>query len=242
MEEPRLHGPVVFERDEHLSVQREHPHHLYHNCLRPSRALAGIDRFVGEQAQLKAKLELLEAGHHISASSAETKRGPPGVNPGSTRGQPGVHPWSTRGPSGIKPGPTRGQPGINPESTRGQPGVNPGSTQGQPGINPGSICGQPGVNLGSAQGQPRVELQRPTISATPPWAPVTARPATAMPCLACASARFMARMALKLGLTLVHFRAQFEDLLDTSITLELNLSTFGTHPRVTLCYMGHQVS
>ena len=32
------------------------------------------------------------------------------------------------------------------------------------------------------------------------------------------------------GLTLAHFRAQLEDLQDISLTLELNLSTFGTHP------------
>ena len=29
---------------------------------------------------------------------------------------------------------------------------------------------------------------------------------------------------------------------DTSLTLEFNLSTLGTHPRVRLCYMGHNVS
>jgi hypothetical protein len=39
------------------------------------------------------------------------------------------------------------------------------------------------------------------------------------------------------GLTLAHFRAQPEHLRDTSLTLELNLSTFGTHPRVNLDYM-----
>ena len=44
------------------------------------------------------------------------------------------------------------------------------------------------------------------------------------------------------GLTLAHFRAQLEDLRDTSLTLELNLSTFGTHPRINLCYMGDRVS
>jgi len=43
------------------------------------------------------------------------------------------------------------------------------------------------------------------------------------------------------GLTLAHFRAQLEDLRDTSLTLELNLSTFGTHPRVTLAYMEDKV-
>jgi hypothetical protein len=36
------------------------------------------------------------------------------------------------------------------------------------------------------------------------------------------------------GLTLTHFKAQLEHLLDTSLTLQLNLSTFGTHPRVNL--------
>ena len=44
------------------------------------------------------------------------------------------------------------------------------------------------------------------------------------------------------GLTLAHFRAQLEVLRDTSLTLELNLSTFGTHPRVNLGYMGDKVS
>jgi hypothetical protein len=34
------------------------------------------------------------------------------------------------------------------------------------------------------------------------------------------------------GLTLAHCRAQLEDLQDTSLTLKLNLSTFGTHPQV----------
>jgi len=44
------------------------------------------------------------------------------------------------------------------------------------------------------------------------------------------------------GLTLAHFRAQLEDLRDTSLTLELNLSTCGTHPRVNLGCMGDKVS
>ena len=44
------------------------------------------------------------------------------------------------------------------------------------------------------------------------------------------------------GLTLAHFRAQLEDLRNTSLTLELNMSTFGTHPRVHLAYMGDKVS
>jgi len=43
------------------------------------------------------------------------------------------------------------------------------------------------------------------------------------------------------GLTIAHFRAQLEDLRDTSITLELNLSTSGTHPRVILGYVGDNV-
>jgi hypothetical protein len=44
------------------------------------------------------------------------------------------------------------------------------------------------------------------------------------------------------GLTLALFRAQLEDLLDTSLTLQLNLSTFGTYPRVHLGCMGDKVS
>ena len=44
------------------------------------------------------------------------------------------------------------------------------------------------------------------------------------------------------GLTLAHFRAQLEDVRDTSLTLELNLSTFGTHPRVHSNHVGNKVS
>ena len=44
------------------------------------------------------------------------------------------------------------------------------------------------------------------------------------------------------GLTLVHFSAQLEDLRDTSLTLELNLSTFGAYPRINLGYVGDKVS
>jgi hypothetical protein len=35
------------------------------------------------------------------------------------------------------------------------------------------------------------------------------------------------------GLTLAHFRAQLEDLRYTSLTLELNLGTYGTHKNST---------
>jgi len=44
------------------------------------------------------------------------------------------------------------------------------------------------------------------------------------------------------GLALAHFRAQLEDLRDTSLTLELNLSTFGPHPRENSDYVGDKVS
>jgi hypothetical protein len=44
------------------------------------------------------------------------------------------------------------------------------------------------------------------------------------------------------GLTLAHFRAQLEDLQDTSLTLELILSPFGTHPRINLGRTGDNVS
>jgi hypothetical protein len=40
------------------------------------------------------------------------------------------------------------------------------------------------------------------------------------------------------GLTLAHFKAQLEYLRDTSLLLELNLSTFGTRPRVNGSYGG----
>jgi hypothetical protein len=44
------------------------------------------------------------------------------------------------------------------------------------------------------------------------------------------------------GLTLARFRAQLEDLRDTSLTLELKLNTFGTHPCVNVGHMGDEVS
>jgi len=44
------------------------------------------------------------------------------------------------------------------------------------------------------------------------------------------------------GLALAHFRAQREDLRDTCRLLELNLSIFGTHPRVNVGHMGDKVS
>ena len=50
------------------------------------------------------------------------------------------------------------------------------------------------------------------------------------------------RPAERQGLTLAHFTAQLEDLRDTSLTLELNLCTFGTHPRIVLGHMGFKVS
>jgi len=44
------------------------------------------------------------------------------------------------------------------------------------------------------------------------------------------------------GLTLAHLRAQLEGLRDTLLNLELNVSTFGTHPRVDLGYVGDKGS
>jgi hypothetical protein len=46
------------------------------------------------------------------------------------------------------------------------------------------------------------------------------------------------------GLTHVHVRAQLEDLRseDTSLTVELNLSTLGTYPRFNLGHMGDKAS
>jgi len=44
------------------------------------------------------------------------------------------------------------------------------------------------------------------------------------------------------GLTHAHFTAKLEDLRETLIPLDLNLSTFGTGPRVTLGYKGDTVS
>jgi hypothetical protein len=50
-----------------------------------------------------------------------------------------------------------------------------------------------------------------------------------------------ATASFRQGLTLAHFRAQLEDLQDRSLTLELNLSTFRTHPEVNLGCMGDKV-
>ena len=47
-----------------------------------------------------------------------------------------------------------------------------------------------------------------------------------------ADAHCVRQRAAGRGLTLAHFTAQLEDLRNPSLTLELNLSTFGTHPRV----------
>jgi hypothetical protein len=60
----------------------------------------------------------------------------------------------------------------------------------------------------------------------------------------CRAARWGAprRWSPRQGLTLFHFRAQLEDLRDTSLKLQINPSTFGTHPRVDLNHMGDKVS
>ena len=42
------------------------------------------------------------------------------------------------------------------------------------------------------------------------------------------------------GLTIAHFKAQREDPRDTSLTLELNLSTFGPHPPFNMGHMGNK--
>jgi len=44
------------------------------------------------------------------------------------------------------------------------------------------------------------------------------------------------------GLTLDHFKAQLEYLQDTSLRSELNLSTFGPHPRINVGSVGDKVS
>jgi hypothetical protein len=79
----------------------------------------------------------------MSASSAENKRGQPGVHLGSIWGQSGVNLESIWGNLGS----TWGNYGVNLRLSWGQPGVNLGPTQGQPGVNQGSTWGQPGVNL-----------------------------------------------------------------------------------------------
>jgi len=58
----------------------------------------------------------------------------------------------------------------------------------------------------------------------------------------CGKTTLLFQHALAAGATLAHFRAQLEALRNTSLTLELNLSTFGTHPRINLGHVGHNVS
>jgi hypothetical protein len=47
--------------------------------------------------------------------------------------------------------------------------------------------------------------------------------------------------AFEQGLTLAHSSSRLEDLRGTSLTSELNLSIFRTHPRVTWGHMGDKV-
>jgi hypothetical protein len=61
-------------------------------------------------------------------------------------------------------------------------------------------------------------------------------------CSSVLNAQYPATHTTKQGLTLAHFTVQLEDLRDTSLTLELNLSTFGPHPRVYYVHMGDKVS
>ena len=76
----------------------------------------------------------------------------------------------------------------------------------------------------------------------PSWiSPVPRRPTTACSWRWCSRVVHPPGSTSKQGLTLAHFKAQLEDLRDTSLTLELNLSTFGPHPRVKLAYMGDEV-
>jgi hypothetical protein len=58
----------------------------------------------------------------------------------------------------------------------------------------------------------------------------------------CAGKRIVREEGVWQGLTLAHFRTQLQDLRDTSLTSELDLSTLGTPPRVNLGHMGDNVS
>jgi len=49
---------------------------------------------------------------------------------------------------------------------------------------------------------------------------------------------FPCSLASLQGLTLAPFKAQIEDLRDSSLKSELDLSTFGTHPRDNLGHIG----
>ena len=49
-------------------------------------------------------------------------------------------------------------------------------------------------------------------------------------------------MALQAGAYTLSLQSSLEDLRDTSLTLELNLSTLREHPRVRLAHMGDNVS
>jgi len=76
----------------------------------------------------------------------------------------------------------------------------------------------------------RVNLHRPTVPPNPPAPRIHRSACTATSSFPCQ------------GLTLDHFKAQLEDLPDTSLTLELNFSTFGPHPRINLGCVGDKVS
>jgi hypothetical protein len=99
----------------------------------------------------------MKAVPHILASSAGTKRGQPGVYPGSTWGQPGVNSGSTWG-----------QPG-KPGSTWDQPWVNPGSTW----VNLHRPAQQRGVVVAVVAAETAVPVGRdpPAVVAVPPNAP-----------------------------------------------------------------------
>jgi hypothetical protein len=77
----------------------------------------------------------------------------------------------------------------------------------------------------------RVNMRRPT-----------SRAVRALALISFAAAMFACNAACTQGLTLARFKAQLEDHRDTSLTLELNLCTFGTHPRVNLRQMGDKAS
>jgi len=79
----------------------------------PSSALSA-NSTQGVAAQVEIDSQVLKAVHHIVVSSADTKRGQPGLNLRSTWGQHGVNLGSTWG----QPGFNLGQHGVTLGSTR----------------------------------------------------------------------------------------------------------------------------
>jgi len=93
---------------------------------------------------------------------------------------------------------------------------------------------------------PSTAIAATTPELSSPWIadpiPPSTTPPPPPPAAAAAPVPKPGRCAMGQGLTLAHFKAQLEDLRDTSLTSELNLSTLGPHPRVNMGCVVDKVS